>query len=172
MSLVYDNSKTDSSFASILSRVIQPFKNGVQHRGIGGLMGSSRSFFLSSLWREHKKCLLVITPTLNDAEDYYQELLFFVGKHEHAVSASTERKQIFLYPPDEEFPFADASRHPEITSQKIEGLHHLMGSDQPPIIVAPVTALIRKSIPRAVRSRRAQLPVSKKWVPEGWHSGR
>jgi transcription-repair coupling factor (superfamily II helicase) len=116
-------------------------------------MGSSRSFFLSSLWREHKKCLLVITPTLNDAEDYYQELLFFVGKHEHAVSASTERKQIFLYPPDEEFPFADASRHPEITSQKIEGLHHLMGSDQPPIIVAPVTALIRKSIPRAVLAR-------------------
>jgi transcription-repair coupling factor (superfamily II helicase) len=57
---------------------------------------------------------------------------------------------MFLYPPDEEFPFAHASRHPEITSQKIEVLHHLTNSDQPPIIVAPITALLRKSIPRAV----------------------
>ena len=153
MSLVYDNSKTDSSFASVLSRVIQPFKNGVQHRGIGGLMGSARSFFVSSLWREHTQCLLVITPTLKDAEDCYQELLFFVGKDEYAVSDSTEQKRIFLYPPDEEFPFADAARHPEITSQKIEVLHHLMGSDQPPIIVVPITALLRKSIPRAVLAR-------------------
>ena len=95
MSLVYDNSKTDSSFASVLSRVIQPFKNGVQQRGIGGLMGSSRSFFLSSLWREHTQCLLVITPTLKDAEDCYQELLFFVGKDEYAVSDSTSKNAFF-----------------------------------------------------------------------------
>jgi len=153
MSLVSDNSKTDSSFASVLSRVIQPLKNGVNRRGIGGLRGSSRSFFLSSLWREHTQCLLVITPTLQDAEDCYQELLFFVGKHERAVSPNTGQKFIFLYPPDEEFPFDHASRHPEITSRKIEVLHHLTGSDQPPIIVAPITALLRKSIPRAVLAR-------------------
>ena len=148
MSLVYDNRKTDSGFGALLARVLKPLSGGVHNRGIGGLRGSSRSFFLSALWRELKGCLLVITPTLRDAQDCYQELLFFAGRQGGAGQG-----RIFLCPADEEFAFADASRRPEVTGLKIEGLHHLMEGEQPPVMVAPVAAILRKSIPRAVLAR-------------------
>ncbi|MDX1778965.1 MAG: hypothetical protein R3339_08795, partial [Thermodesulfobacteriota bacterium] len=60
---------------------------------------------------------------------------------------------ICIYPPDEEFPFAHAARHSDLTSRKLSVLHHLRLSEQPRIIIAPVAALLRKSIPRSVLQR-------------------
>ena len=153
MSLLCDSSKSDASAPSVLARVIEPLRSGVRRMGISGLKGSSRSFLLSLLWHENPTTLLVITPTLKEAEDYYQELLFFAGHHGVVCSDSEEQHSICIYPPDEEFPFAHAARHSELTSRKLAVLHHLRLGDQPRIVIAPVTSLLRKSIPRSVLIR-------------------
>ena len=153
MSLLCDSSKSDASAPSVLARVIEPLRSGVMRMGISGLKGSSRSFLLSLLWHEYPTTLLVITPTLKEAEDYYQELLFFAGNHGVVRSDSEEQHSICIYPPDEEFPFAHASRHSDLTSRKLAVLHHLRLSEQPRIVIAPVRSLLRKSIPRSVLTR-------------------
>ncbi len=153
MSLLCEISKSDASATSVLARVLEPLRNGVMRLGISGLKGSSRSFLLSLLWREYPSTLLVVTPTLEEADDYYRELLFFAGDHESLRPDGEEQFSICIYPPDEEFPFTHAARHSDLTSRKLSVLHQLRVSEQPRIIIVPVAALLRKSIPRSVLQR-------------------
>lgn len=153
MSLLCDSSKSDASAPSLLARVIEPLRNGVMQMGISGLKGSSRSLMLSLLWHEYPTTLLVVTPTLKEAEDYYQELLFFAGNHGANRPADEEQYSICIYLPDEEFPFVSAARHPDLTSRKLSVLHHLRLCEQPRIVISPVASLLRKSIPRSVLQR-------------------
>ena len=153
MSLLCDSSKSDASATSVLAGVLEPLRNGAMRMGISGLKGSSRSFLLSLLWREYSSTLLVVTPTLEEADDYYRELLFFAGDHGSLHPEGEEQYSICIYPPDEECPFTHAARHSDLTSRKLSVLHHLRLSEQPRIIIAPVAALLRKSIPRSVLQR-------------------
>ena len=147
--LGYSNNK-HAGFTPVLSRLIQSLEMGVEGVGVSGLKGSSGSFLLSFLWQESKKSFLVITPTLKEAEECYQELLFFLGEEEEQVFGHTKQKRIFLYPLKVEVPFEDTFRDPELTSRRIEVLHNLMRGKQTITIVSPITALIQKGIPRAV----------------------
>lgn len=118
--------------------------------GISGLKGSSKSFLLSLLWREMGRNFLIITPTSKEAEECYKELLFFLGEEGEQVIGNAKQERIFLYPSGEEGPFENASRHPELTSQRVEVLHHLLRGDRTVAIVAPITALIKKILPREI----------------------
>ena len=113
---------------------------------MSGLKGSSPSFIFSLLWQELEKSFLIITPTLREAEECFRELRFFFSGE----------KQIFLYPSGEEIPFETTSRHPEITSQKVEVLHHLMRGTHPVTIVSPITALIPKVVPQAILEKHSR----------------
>jgi len=143
-------SNKNSAFGSIFSNVIQSLKEGVGETRISGLKGSSASFLISFLRQETKRNFLIITPTFKEAEECYQELLFFSGEEGERVFNNSGQKQIFLYPPEEEFPFENASRNPELTAQRLEVLHYLVSGNQTTIVVAPVSALLRKIIPRSV----------------------
>ncbi|MBW1856160.1 MAG: hypothetical protein JRJ00_16070, partial [Deltaproteobacteria bacterium] len=143
MSTLVDNSDKNAGFSPLLSQLIQPLKRGMRKIGISGLKGSAPSFILSLLRQELGKTFLIITPTLRKAEECYSELLFFLGGEEH----------IFLYPPREELPFETASRHPEVNSQRVEVLHHLMRGSSPVTIVLPITALIPKVVPQTILER-------------------
>ncbi len=150
MSILGDNINKHSDFAPVFSQVGKSLKKGVKEIRISGLEGSSGSFFFSSLRHETKRSFLIVTPTFREAEECYQELLFFSGGNGKRALEDAWQKQIFLYPPEEEFPFENASRHPELTGQRLEVLHHLLRNSQTITVVVPVTALLRKVIPRAV----------------------
>ncbi|KPJ59442.1 MAG: hypothetical protein AMJ42_01970 [Deltaproteobacteria bacterium DG_8] len=134
----------------MLSQLFQPLKRGVKRMGISGLRGSSRSFLISLLRREMSKNFLIITPTFKEAEECYKELLFFLGEEEEQFFATTKQERIFLYPPAEEVPYEDTLRHLELTSQRVEVLHHLMRANRIVSIVCPITALLQKVIPRTI----------------------
>ena len=126
MSILGDNINKHSDFAPVFSQAGKFLKKGVKEIRISGLEGSSGSFFFSSLRHEMKRSFLIVTPTFREAEECYQELLFFSGGNGKRALDNAWQKQIFLYPPEEEFPFENASRHPELTGQRLEVLHHLM----------------------------------------------
>jgi len=150
MSILVDESSKSVGFTSVFSQVIQSLKSGVRRIGVSGLKGSARSIFLSLLWQEKDKNFLIITPTLKEAEEFYKELYFFLAKERECIFGNEKQEQIFLYPSFDDVPFENASRHPELTSQRIEVLHHLMRGDRTVAIVSPITALIQKIIPRAI----------------------
>lgn len=151
-----DNRNRYSGFADVFSQVNQSLKKGIMDIRISGLKGSSGSFFISSLRQEMGKNCLIVTPTFRDAEEWYQELLFFSGGHDEPTLNDACRKGIFLYPPEEDLPFENGSRHPELTGQRLDMLHHLMRNRQPVALVVPATALLRKLIPRAVLEKYAR----------------
>jgi transcription-repair coupling factor (superfamily II helicase) len=129
---------------------MNPLKKGARKIGVSGLKASSCPFLLSFLRQESSKSFLVVTPTLKKAEECYRELLFFLAEDSEPAYGNGKQKRIFLYPPGEEVPFENGSRDPDLTSRRVEVLHHLMRGNQTVIIVAPITALIRKVIPREI----------------------
>ena len=139
--------------ASLVSPISGPLHAGVERVTLTGLKGSSASFLLSVLWREKPRQLLIITPTLEEAEDCCRELLFFLTEPD---LPKQEEKQVVLYPPDGEFPFTARTRNPEQKSGQVEILHRLMRGGDPFIMVAPAAAVVRKTIPRAVLERYAR----------------
>jgi len=156
MSILVDDSNKSAGVNSVLSRLIQPLKRGVREVGISGLKGSSRSFLLSFLRQEIGKNFLIITPTFKEAKECYQELLFFSGGEEEQIFGSAKQERIFLYPPGEEVPFESASRLPELTSQRLEVLHHLMRGNRAVTVVSPITALIQQIIPQAILEKNSR----------------
>ena len=80
-------SNKNSAFGSVFSNVIQSLQEGVGETRISGLKGSSASFLISFLRQETKRNFLIITPTFKEAEECYQELLFFSGEEgDHSSS--------------------------------------------------------------------------------------
>lgn len=153
MTLTHATHAGNAELASLVSRLSGPLHAGIEHITLTGLKGSSPAFLLACLWRENPRHLLIITPTIEEAEDYCQELLFFLQASDRPGPVG---KQVVLYPPDGEFPFAGATRNPEQKSRVVEILHRLMRSRDPFIMVAPAAAVICKTIPRSVLERHVR----------------
>lgn len=150
MSNVVNESNYDADVPPILSQVIERLGSGVGRVGISGLKGSSPSFLLSLLRRKVDKHFLLITPTVREAEECYQELLFFLGDALGLRCGSEKEKLVYLYPSGEEIPFENLSRNPELTSQRIEVLHHLLRGGKRLVVVSPLQAVVKKIIPRSI----------------------
>ncbi len=144
----------NADVASIVSRLSGLLHAGAEHITLTGLKGSSPAFLLSCLWRENPRPLLVITPTLEEAEEYRQALLFFIEAPERPAP---DAGPVALYPPDLEFPFSESVRNPEAKSQQVAILHRLMRGGDPFIVVASAAAVARKTIPRSVLDRHIRL---------------
>ncbi len=138
---------------ALVNRLTGPLQAGADLITLTGLKGSAPSFLLACLWREHPRHLLVITPTLEEAEAYREELLFFLGTPDRPAP---DGNPVALYPSDGEFPFAASTRTPEQKSQQVEILHRLLRGSSPFILVAPAAAVVRKTIPRSVLERHAR----------------
>jgi transcription-repair coupling factor (superfamily II helicase) len=150
MTLPHTTHAGNADPGSLVSRLSGPLKAGADHITLTGLKGSSPSFLLACLWREHPQPLLVITPTLEEAEEYREELLFFLAAPDRPAP---DGNLVTLYPPDGEFPFTASTRNPEQKSQQLEILHRLLRGSGPFIVVAPAAAMVRKTIPRSVLER-------------------
>jgi len=153
MSILVDDSSKKVGFEPVLSHLFQPLKRGVKRMRISGLKGSSRSLIISLLQEEVRKDFLIITPTLKEAEEYYKELLFFSGERKEQFYAPAKQELVFLYPAGEEVAYEHSFRHPELASQRLEVLHRLIRGNRIVSIVCPITALLKKIIPRTSLER-------------------
>lgn len=108
---------------------------------IRGLKGSYLPFLASSWSLDGRGPLLVVLPTLNEAETFLQDLRFFTGTH----------KKSLLFPQWEVLPYENLSPHPDIISTRLSTLYELSTS-KVDIVVAPVQALMQKIIPKAILS--------------------
>ena len=89
---------------------------------IHGLKGGASAYVLSLHAAKTKRPILVIAPTIREAETLFQDLSFFLG--EEQISAPLD-KRLHLFPPWEVLPFENLSPHPEQVAARLEGLFHL-----------------------------------------------
>lgn len=115
-----------------------------REKRLRGLKGGARAFFLSLLGAKARRPLLVITPTVREAESLFCDLNFFLQEEQNR---SPLKKRLHLFPSWEILPFERLSPHPDQVAARLEGLYYLTEGEAP-IIVSTPSALMQKVIPQ------------------------
>ncbi|MBI5237200.1 MAG: transcription-repair coupling factor [Deltaproteobacteria bacterium] len=102
---------------------------------ISGLLGSTKALFLASAFKSIKRPVLAVLPTEEAAEDFADDLGFFL-----------KPGSVLLYPSTEILPFEPQPAHQEIQASRMETLFNLLNST-PFITVTSAPSLMQRVIP-------------------------
>ena len=123
---------------------------GQRQRGFEyiGLSGSERAYLTAKLYTQHRIAMLVILPTVKEAERFLNDLRFFTPQH---------NASIMYFAPYNILPFTFLSYHNETASRRIRVLYQLLAGQGPAITVTSIDALLQKIIPRQAITQYAEL---------------
>ena len=113
----------------------------------GGLWGSSKAYLAALLRRQVAAPCLLITPSQKRAEELFEDLRFF----QRVGLLPVAPEQIHLYSQWNVAPYEHESPHREIVSERLTVLDKLT-ERQNLLIVAPVEAVMHKTLPRKALS--------------------
>ena len=120
---------TSPSLNDQISRLLTHEWRG--EKRIAGLHGSAKAYavFLAA---RHLDCpLIVLMPTVKEAERLFLDLSFFLG--EEAVASPLERR-LHLFPGWDILPFESLSPNPDHMAARMEGLHRLAQQPAPLLV--------------------------------------
>jgi transcription-repair coupling factor (superfamily II helicase) len=118
--------------------IIDGVEAGLKEQLVAGLSGSARSVFLSSLYKETGKSLLIVTHNLFQAQKVYDDLVRLLGMDE-----------VFLYPVNELIAAELAIASPELKGQRLEVMNH-WSQGKKGVVIAPVAGLRRLLPPKSL----------------------
>lgn len=113
----------------------------------GGLWGSSKAYMAALIRRQVAAPCLIITPSQKRAEELFEDLRFF----QRVGLLPVAPEQIHLYSQWNVAPYEHESPHREIVSERLTVLDKLT-ERQNILIVAPVEAVMHKTLPRKALS--------------------
>jgi transcription-repair coupling factor (superfamily II helicase) len=116
---------------------------------LAGLKGSAPAYLLSRLLTHVSGTFLIVTPDAETAEETCRELRFFTG----------DPDTVLYFPSWDQTPFDQASPHPEIVGRRLNVLFRLTAGDVR-AVVAPISALVQKVLPRQVLGEVSQYLVT------------
>ncbi|WP_243292604.1 transcription-repair coupling factor [Bacillus sp. FJAT-47783] len=116
-------------------------EEGLKEQLVAGLSGSARSLFISSLFKDSGKPVLVITHNLLQAQKIFEDLTNIL-----------DGESVYLYPVNELIASEIAVASPELKAQRIEVLNKLMNEERS-VVVAPIAALRRMLPPKELWKR-------------------
>lgn len=115
-----------------------------------GLSGSERAYLIAAVLERWKASILVVVPSIEDAQQLAEELRFFTRRRE---------VPLLVFPGCHVLPLKFLSYHNETAAERLRVLYRLMSDDTPTVVIAPVSALIQRLIPRRELNRYAELIV-------------
>jgi transcription-repair coupling factor (superfamily II helicase) len=115
-----------------------------------GLSGSERAYLIAAVLERWKASILVVVPTIEDAQQLSEELRFFTRRRE---------VPLLVFPGCHVLPLKFLSYHNETAAERLRVLYRLMSEDTPAVVIAPVSALMQRLIPRRELNRYAELIV-------------
>lgn len=121
-------------YASLLDGI----RKGWKEQMVYGLSGSLKTFLLAGLRRETGRSCLILTANAQQAEKIREDIQTWLPGD-----------PVYVFPPTELLPFEVAAYSPEIAAQRLTLLEALARGERP-LVVAPVTALLRKLVPAGV----------------------
>jgi len=113
-----------------------------------GLVGSQKSLMCASMFQNlikdspDLKSMLVITANPYQATQLYQDLQEFV-----------DRSRLHYFPAPEIMPHEEMFQSPDLLMQRLQVLHKVVNLKRRLLVVAPVTAIMQRLIPREVFAR-------------------
>lgn len=113
-----------------------------------GLAGSERAHVLSRMLLRPGGPILIVVPSAADVHALAEDIAFF---------SPPDRPPVSCFPSYHLMPFKFLAYHNQAASERIRALYQLLTQTAPPLIIAPVTALLQQLIPRAELSRYAEL---------------
>ncbi|MEI6126886.1 MAG: hypothetical protein WCQ99_10095, partial [Pseudomonadota bacterium] len=113
-----------------------------------GIKGSAPAFFTSLLYDVLKKHVLFVCPSLDEAQELFDELLFF--RNHPAGSEDMLSSEVLLFPPLETQAYEDVLSHCDSNAQRLWTLYRLCESAEPCIVVTSVRAIMQKVLPADV----------------------
>jgi transcription-repair coupling factor (superfamily II helicase) len=116
---------------------------------VQGLQGGAHAWVLSLIAERVQRPILIVVPGAPEAENLYDDLLFFLGAD---GAAEPFRTRLHLFPSWEVLPFENLSPHPENIAGRLEGLYKLV-EESAPILIATPAALMQRVLPREVLKR-------------------
>jgi transcription-repair coupling factor (superfamily II helicase) len=113
-----------------------------------GASGSERALLIAFLQSAGPRPILVVTPSAEEAQRLAGDLRFFTRPPDPPV---------LVFPAYHLMPFKFLAYHSETAAERIRVLYRLMADEIPPVVVAPVQALLRRVIPRREITGYAEL---------------
>ena len=104
---------------------------------LSSLYGSSSAFLLAKAYIGQSRSILVVLPTLEEAEEFKCDLDFFLGSGE-----------AIFFPPTERLAFEESFTHPELMARRLEFLYKLTKKENF-IAVTTTSTLIERVIPKS-----------------------
>jgi transcription-repair coupling factor (superfamily II helicase) len=134
--------------SDFLAPVLERLDLGEKDLYLSGLWGSSRAYFLASLFKEQNCSFLIITPDLEEAQSLQCDLRFFLS--------DSKKDKVYLFPPWEVLPFEPMSPTPEITARRMEILF-LQQERKTMLVVTPIQALMEPVLPPDILSTSSEI---------------
>ena len=103
---------------------------------------------IARLFMELGQTIVVIVPSLKDADRIIEDLNFFLKESSSAI---------LYFPPYNIKPFKPLAYHNQTAAMRISIFYRLMMDETPAVVVVPVDALMQKIIPRKEISDYAEL---------------
>jgi len=118
--------------------ILKGVEAGLKEQLVTGLSGSARSVFLSSIYNEMNRPLLVVAHNLFQAQKIYDDLVQLLGTEE-----------VFLYPVNEMIAAEMAIASPELKAQRLEVMNY-WAKQKKGIVVTPVAGIRRLLPPKSL----------------------
>lgn len=119
-----------------IAKFLKEIKGGAQSQLITGLSGSARPAFVDALFSESNKPIYILSPNLLQAQKMVDELANLIGE-----------EFVHYYPADEFIAVDMTIASPELRSERIATLDHLV-SGKRAVYVIPVAGMRKMMTPR------------------------
>ena len=133
----------------IFDRFVKSFAGEKQKQlTLTGLSGAERAFAVHRIYRNSPAPMLVVLPSVKEAETFCEDLKFFGG---------ASRFPSVLFPPYNLSHFKSLSYHSETAARRIRVLYGLVENNPPPVVVAPMAAVMQRLLPKKELCQYADL---------------
>ncbi len=103
---------------------------------VSGLYGSSRAYLVARYLNDKNKTSVVVLPTDDEAERFFDDLSFFLAP-----------ERLILFPSTGLLPFEQQNPEAEVEARRLSALYRLLADKDPPVIVTSLRALRERLIP-------------------------
>ena len=119
-----------------------------RHIECSGIFTSQQAYFLTSLYRTRPHPMIIITPSVREAQNLQDDMLFFSGSSPLPVG---------IFPPSATGAYKSLSSSSETSTKRLNGLYRLINATIPSILITPIEGLLQKLIPRKELSDYSEL---------------
>lgn len=128
-----------------LKRLLDLIQEGNPEIYVSGIKGSASAFFTSLLFKKIGKHFLTVASSLEEAQEFYYELLFFSSQKNDLKDHIPE--EVLFFPPLETQPYENVLSYCDISAQRLWTLYKLCDSKRPCIVVTSARAILQKILP-------------------------